>query len=110
MYGRTGKDQNNLNFTIGLGGHNSLNSGIAYFDDIKIQKVPAASEGATVINLDTGQTSSGEDTQDGAPLGAGPIIGITTIILLVILLLFLIFKSRVVRMVLLKENLNLLKG
>ncbi|MDP4181046.1 MAG: glycosyltransferase family 39 protein [Bacillota bacterium] len=61
MYGRTGKNQNSLTVTAGLGGYGSLNTGTAYFDDITVEQVANAPVDANVLpfySSDSGDSSS----------------------------------------------------
>lgn len=66
VFGRTGANQTSLTITAGLGGYGSLNSGTAYFDDISVEEATDVTNGAEIIDLDSGQTnntnnSSGSD-------------------------------------------------
>ncbi|MGO4542462.1 phospholipid carrier-dependent glycosyltransferase [Paenibacillus sp. 2TAB19] len=51
FYGKTGKDQKEIIFGASLGGYGSLNAGKAYFDDVSMEKVAAAPNGAQVFDL-----------------------------------------------------------
>lgn len=61
--GQTGPEQTELGIGAALGGYSSLIQGKAYFDDLSVEQLDAAPEGAGVISLDSGaaaQAGSGE--------------------------------------------------
>ncbi len=58
LYGRTGPDQQALEFTAGLGGHSGESTGTAYFDDISVEETSDVPEGAAIENLYTPQQSN----------------------------------------------------
>ncbi|MBC8061183.1 MAG: glycosyltransferase family 39 protein [Clostridiaceae bacterium] len=51
LYGRTGKDQKELQVDVRLGGYGSLNAGKATFDDFSLEKVDKVPLGTEVINF-----------------------------------------------------------
>lgn len=51
LFGRTGPDQQALDFTAGLGGHGGESTGTAYFDDLSIEETLNVPEGASIINF-----------------------------------------------------------
>lgn len=51
MFGRTGPQQQTLEFTAGVGGHGGESSGTAYFDDLSIQETSDVPEGAAINNF-----------------------------------------------------------
>lgn len=51
LYGVTDKGQNEIIVTVGLGGYGHTNSGKAWFDDVKVEKVDALPEGVEAVNL-----------------------------------------------------------
>jgi dolichyl-phosphate-mannose-protein mannosyltransferase len=51
FYGKTGADQRRLSVTVGIGGYGSLNSGSAWFEDIKAEKVSNAPPGVRIAPL-----------------------------------------------------------
>lgn len=50
--GQTGSEQTEIGIGASLGGYANLIQGKAYFDDLSIEQIEAAPEGATVISLD----------------------------------------------------------
>ncbi|WP_010248351.1 carbohydrate binding domain-containing protein [Acetivibrio cellulolyticus] len=55
FYGRTGPDQQALEFTAGVGGHSGESTGTAYFDDLSVEETLNVPEGAAIENLYTPQ-------------------------------------------------------
>jgi len=51
LYGRTGKDQTELQVDVGVGGYGSLNAGKATFDDFSIKKMETVPAGIKVMNF-----------------------------------------------------------
>lgn len=51
FYGKTVRDQSALSLTVGIGGYGSLNSGIAWFRTIGVEKVASAPPGVKVVSL-----------------------------------------------------------
>ena len=93
MYGRTGAEQNVLNFTIGVGGHGSLNTGTAYFDDIKIEKVVTVPDGATIISLDNNQSNNQGVNEEDSSQKTWIIAGIVLIALALAVVIFFVLKK-----------------
>lgn len=58
FYGQTGSGQKELGIGAALGGYASLIQGKAYFDDLSVEQVDAAPEGAGVISLDSGTAAA----------------------------------------------------
>ena len=52
LYGKTAKGQTELTVFARLGGYSNESMGIAYFDDIRLEKVEEAPEGTLVYNLE----------------------------------------------------------
>ncbi|UQZ34754.1 phospholipid carrier-dependent glycosyltransferase [Paenibacillus sp. PK3_47] len=64
--GQTGKEQTELSVGAALGGYSSLIQGKAYYDDLAVEQLAAAPEGANVISLDSGaavQNGAGETAE-----------------------------------------------
>ena len=52
LYGKTVKDQDTLTVFVRLGGYSSESKGTAYFDNIKLEKIENAPDGAIVYQLE----------------------------------------------------------
>lgn len=50
MYGKTGKNQKELQVAVRLGGYGSLTKGKAYFDDVSLVKVASVPAGASTVD------------------------------------------------------------
>lgn len=59
--GQTGPEQQEFSIGASLGGYSSLIQGKAYFDDLSVEKLDAAPEGANVISLDSTPVSQNAD-------------------------------------------------
>ncbi|MCX7749724.1 MAG: glycosyltransferase family 39 protein [Clostridia bacterium] len=91
-YGRTGPGQTKLEFTVGIGGHGSLNQGTADFDEIKIEEAKSIPQGASIVNLY--HVENGGSTSNSTLGGKGAIfLFITLLIILIGIPLFIIFKK-----------------
>jgi hypothetical protein len=53
LYGKTGPEQESLALALRLGFYGSLTTGTAGFDSVRMEKVPSAPKGETVVNLFT---------------------------------------------------------
>jgi predicted membrane-bound dolichyl-phosphate-mannose-protein mannosyltransferase len=93
MFGRTGANQSTLNFTIGVGGHGSLNTGTAYFDDIKIEKTVSIPEDATIVSLDNNQSDNNEVEEKDSSGNMWLIIGIVLLVLAIVAVIFFVFNK-----------------
>jgi len=51
LYGRTGPEQKEIEFTAGVGGHGGESTGVAYFDDLAIEETLDVPAGAEITNL-----------------------------------------------------------
>ena len=51
FYGKTGAEQQTLSVTVGLGGYGSLNSGLAWFRNIQVEKVANPPPGVRIVAL-----------------------------------------------------------
>lgn len=60
--GKTGAEQKELTIGASFGGYGNLSTGKAYFDDLAIERLDAAPEGANVISLDPGASSGGQSS------------------------------------------------
>lgn len=71
IYGETGKKQKEMLVGGSLGGYGSINSGKAWFDQLKVEKVSAAPDGVEVFSLEQTATVGGEpeSTQKVSILG-----------------------------------------
>lgn len=52
LYGKTAKGQNELTIFARVGGYSDESKGVAYFDDIRLEKIEKAPDGAVVHNLE----------------------------------------------------------
>jgi predicted membrane-bound dolichyl-phosphate-mannose-protein mannosyltransferase len=52
FYGKTGADQRRISVTVGVGGYGSLNSGSAWFEDVKVEKVTNVPPGVKLTALE----------------------------------------------------------
>lgn len=66
--GQTGPKQEQFSVGASLGGYSSLIQGKAYFDDLSVEKLDAAPEGANVISLDSAAVSqdAGDKKEEGS--------------------------------------------
>lgn len=66
--GQTGPKQEQFSVGASLGGYSSLIQGKAYFDDLSVEKLDAAPEGANVISLDSAAVSQdvGDKKEEGS--------------------------------------------
>lgn len=66
--GQTGPKQEQFSVGASLGGYSSLIQGKAYFDDLSVEKLDAAPEGANVISLDSAAVSqdAGNKKEEGS--------------------------------------------
>lgn len=58
LYGRTAKDQKEMEVTARLGGYGNLNTGKAYFDDFSVEEVKSVPENIKVVSLYENSSSS----------------------------------------------------
>ncbi|QSF45552.1 phospholipid carrier-dependent glycosyltransferase [Paenibacillus tianjinensis] len=65
--GQTGKEQTELGIGAALGGYSSLIQGKAYFDDLSVEQLDAAPEGASVISLDSGAAAQAGGSEAESP-------------------------------------------
>ncbi|OPZ86406.1 MAG: putative dolichyl-phosphate-mannose--protein mannosyltransferase [Firmicutes bacterium ADurb.Bin419] len=92
LYGRTGPDQQALEFTAGLGGHSGESTGTAYFDDISVEETSDVPEGAAIENLYTPQQNN-QNTDAGQTNSKGWIITlIAGLIVAIGIIVFFVFK------------------
>lgn len=71
--GQTGKEQTELGIGAALGGYSSLIQGKAYFDDLSVEQLDSAPEGAGVISLDSGAVApNAGDTAAETPHKVSP--------------------------------------
>jgi dolichyl-phosphate-mannose-protein mannosyltransferase len=88
MYGKTGKDQKQIGLTVGVGGHGSINSGTAWFDDVKVEEVSKVPEGKKIADLFvTGTTGSQSGKGPSTALIAIPALLFVFVIVLLIMML-----------------------
>ncbi len=67
LYGKTDKEQEEIVLTLGLGGYGSLNTGTAWFDDVRVEKLEALPEGVNAINLFKSETQPKKDETKPSP-------------------------------------------
>lgn len=82
FYAKTGKDQTSITFGASLGGYGSINTGKAYFDDVRLEKVSKAPAGAEAFSL----APSGHSEEAEAAASGGAVLP-----LLLVALLFSVF-------------------
>ena len=74
FYGKTGADQRRITVTVGVGGYGSLNSGSAWFEDIKVEKAANVPPGVKVAALEpqpaTASAPAGESRHGGMVVAA----------------------------------------
>ncbi len=66
FYGRTGDDQDRITFGASLGGYGSINTGMAYFDDVSVEKLQKAPAGAEVFSLSSAGLSDSSEEEAAA--------------------------------------------
>lgn len=66
FYGRTEKNQQEITVSVSVGGYGSINAGSGLFDDIAVEEVSEAPEGALVFSLASTPVGGGEEEK--APL------------------------------------------
>ncbi|NOU82600.1 phospholipid carrier-dependent glycosyltransferase [Paenibacillus sp. LMG 31459] len=64
--GQTGKEQTEIGIGAALGGYANLIQGKAYFDDLSVEQLDAAPEGANIVSLDSGAPVAGADAGGGS--------------------------------------------
>ncbi len=60
FYAKTGDEQDSFTLGASVGGYGAINTGIAYFDDLSVEKVSKAPSGAAVIALASEEASTPE--------------------------------------------------
>ncbi len=90
MYGKTDDTQDRLEVTIGLGGYGSTNTGIAWFDDIKVENLDSLPVGKTAISL---FTEKQEDSSKTSKYSNLKYIIITLLVIFVIGAIISLFKN-----------------
>ncbi|MEX1376384.1 MAG: phospholipid carrier-dependent glycosyltransferase [Eubacteriales bacterium] len=93
MYGKTAKGQEQLTVFARLGGYSNESIGTAYFDDIRLEKVKEAPEGAKVYTLEESkpakrQTQVEEDDEDKVKFA-----GMMTLLSIAFIVAFLMIKQ-----------------
>ncbi len=68
LYGLTGKDQQSLILTLGLGGYGSLNTGKAWFDDVSVEEMKEPPSDVNVIKLYKADTPYNNSSHSGYSL------------------------------------------
>lgn len=74
LIGRTGKNQHEITVTARLGGYGNLNTGKAFFDDIRLEKLNAVPDGERVVSFEPVQAGGegGGNGGSGKNVAAGP--------------------------------------
>jgi predicted membrane-bound dolichyl-phosphate-mannose-protein mannosyltransferase len=84
FYGKTGADQRRISVTVGVGGYGSLNSGSAWFEDVKVEKVKNVPPGVKVTMLEsqtaTAQPSVGQTRHGGKIVAAFGCFGLLLLV------------------------------
>lgn len=92
LYGRTGPDQQALEFTAGLGGHSGESTGTAYFDDISVEETANVPDGVAIVSLyNPQQTAQDTNTQQTDSKG-WIIVLIVALVAVIGLIIFFVFK------------------
>lgn len=63
FYGRTGSGQTEITVGASVGGYGSINTGTAWFDDLSVEEVAEAPEGAAVIPLSATPAGAAEEKE-----------------------------------------------
>ncbi len=94
IYGKTLENQTSLILTVGIGGYGHENTGKAWFDDVKVEKITTTPAGAKVINL--AKVPDSEKPVNGAN-GSNSnyfyIIAIIAVVLIIVVVSFVVNKS-----------------
>lgn len=89
VYLTTVKDQSSIDLSFGLGGFGNMSKGVAYFDDISIEKVSEVPEDAETVTFKPKNTDD-----DDASVGTGfKVLFATVIIALLVYCFFLAIRS-----------------
>jgi dolichyl-phosphate-mannose-protein mannosyltransferase len=92
LYGRTGPDQQALEFTAGLGGHSGESTGTAYFDDISVEEVTNVPDGVPIVNLYNPQQAPQDTNTQQADSKNWIIVLIAVLVAAIALIIFFVFK------------------
>ncbi len=92
LYGRTGPDQQALEFTAGLGGHGGESTGTAYFDDISVEETSSVPEGAAIENLYAAQQNNQPSNTDKSDSKGWIISLIAALVAAIGIIVFFVFR------------------
>lgn len=73
FYGTTGEDQTVFTIAAGVGGYGKLNTGIALFDDIRVEKVNQIPEGIQSVSLQVDSDPPMDDSSNQGPPFISPL-------------------------------------
>jgi hypothetical protein len=71
MYAKVGKGIDSINVSVGVGGYGSINTGKAWFDDVKVEKVKKIPDGAIVAVIEKQEAQSSDTSTNGTNSGGG---------------------------------------
>lgn len=83
LYGRTGRRQETLTVTVGLGGYGSLNTGKVYFDEVVVEEVTSLPPHINAVNLFPPEAAS---TLDGGHNLLQTVISVFALLVVVFLI------------------------
>ena len=90
LYGRTGPAQTDLWVAIGIGGYSNESFGVAWFDDVAVEKLEAAPQGAYIQKLYNEDTTGGNPAAQPNDMSPGARIILLLIILIILSIIVLI--------------------
>ncbi len=95
MYAKIGNGISSIGVTVGLGGYGNMNKGKAYFDDISVEEVSKAPDGATVAQIEKLQPAS-DQSAGGSDSGSNSFVIVLLIAAVAIIggIAYFIFTAR----------------
>ena len=83
LFGRTGPSQTDLWVAVGLGGYSNESSGVAWFDDVTLEKLDAAPQGVNIQKFYTEESvAESESTQPNEVSAGARIISILAVMII----------------------------
>lgn len=90
LYGKTVKNQATIELSLAIGGYGSLNTGKAWFDDIKVEMIDKVPGGTGIVSLDTDLDPNKTTVKTPQEKKILPIIIISSIFIVCVIFIFLI--------------------
>jgi uncharacterized membrane protein len=96
LYGRTGLEQNDLWLAVGLGGYSNECFGTAWFDDVSLEKIDFAPQGADIQNFFSGVSKSSDESARPSETSVGARIILMLTVMMVLAAIVVIDRKSVV--------------